>query len=182
MYPHIIFSSLEALAKTLVSVDHVRGFTREKGRDYFIWESRSSKKKGLAISSGKMLKVLLALRRDGTLPQFKLNWPRSGMILDGKFSTEKNLEFPKIELESSFSGLLEKKVPEKYFLEDQTSRNLIYLSKLPNQKRKDVLGSTTLSKMAVSLRDLAIQSQKLNNPMQSLGKGLEDLLQESVSV
>lgn len=68
---------------------------------------------------------------------YSLKWEKLGAIeSNGKCSTQKISESPKIEKESSLLDILETDVPEKYFLSEAKSSML--LSKLPISAQEEI--------------------------------------------
>ena len=122
-YPTLTSLSEEALAKTLASLEKEKD-SLVAGVDYSITTSARSKKSNLSILSGKTLEVLCQAIMDGTLPRYKMSFPKQGTLSRGKFSTPSTLESLKIE-NVSLSSVLEENVPEKYFLSDQALMNIL---------------------------------------------------------
>ena len=70
----------------------------------------------LNIYSLKMLKDYLLMTEEEHLQQSSMNFGNWGMMLNGKCLTAKILMSLKIENECSLLGVLEERVPDKYFL------------------------------------------------------------------
>lgn len=72
-----------------------------------------------ACYSLKTLKIYCQLIEDMTSAPFSLNWMKSGMMQNGRFSTLRIMESPKIGKGCSLLDILEADVPEKYFLSER---------------------------------------------------------------
>lgn len=93
-----------------------------------IFFERSKKKipaDSLPTCSLRMLKTFYQSMGDGISSLPSLNWMKSGMTVNGSYSTLKISEFPKIENEYLLSDILEEDVPEKYFLSEEKAQKLI---------------------------------------------------------
>ena len=96
----------------------------EEGVDYSFASSTSLKKSNLCILSGRMLKELLVLVKDGTLQECKLRWNKLGMMSSGNLSMPKTSECHKTE-SVSLQSVLEKEVEEKYYLSRESQSKIL---------------------------------------------------------
>ena len=114
-YPSLICSSEEALAKISRWLEDERA-SLEEGRDFFMSTSEYSGKAVVNILSGKMLQVLYLRIRDGTLPALSISFPKQAIMSHGSFLTRSRLVYRRTASACSLSDILEKDVPQKYFL------------------------------------------------------------------
>lgn len=79
----------------------------------------------------RMLKTFLVSIEGLTLPNFSLSWPGGGTMQNGKFSTVKILEYPKIEKDVILLDILEDedKIDDKYYLSEHAVERLLYNDK-----------------------------------------------------
>ncbi|GKH02073.1 hypothetical protein CE91St54_66570 [Hungatella hathewayi] len=67
----------------------------------------------------RTLKTYLVLIEGLILPNFSLNWTKSGTMQNGVFLTPKILEYRRTGKECSLLDILEEEVDEKYFLSEK---------------------------------------------------------------
>ena len=85
--------------------------------------------KNLSISSSKMFPVCLTMTPAGHLKQSSVHWTAWGIMCAGRYLTAKISEFPNQEIECSLSDIIEKNVPEKYYLSRKQAEKLLYKEK-----------------------------------------------------
>src|SRR3990167_2890267 len=122
-YPILICLQVEALAKISalpVSVQELWGAEA----DLFGSISVAYEKNSQDILFGKMLKELCLHEGDGISQTFSLLFPKKGILFGGKFSTPKISVSLKTE-SVSLSSVLEKEVPQKYFLSEKVMKSIM---------------------------------------------------------
>ena len=82
--------------------------------------------KNLSISSSKMFPVSLTMTQAKHLKQSSVHWMAWGMMCAGRYLTAKISEYPSHEIECSLSDIIEKNVPEKYYLSRKQAEKLLY--------------------------------------------------------
>ncbi|ADG00867.1 hypothetical protein CBF_3282 [Clostridium botulinum F str. 230613] len=75
----------------------------------------------------RTLKTYLVLTEGLTSPDFSLKWTKSGMMQNGRLLTQEISEFHRTGKECSLLDILEKEVPEKYFLSQEQVNRLVFL-------------------------------------------------------
>lgn len=73
--------------------------------------------------------IYLVLIEGSILPDFSLNWTKSAMMQNGKFSTLKISESLKAEKECLLLDFLEEEVEEKYYLSQEQIAKIIFHQK-----------------------------------------------------
>lgn len=91
--------------------------------------------KSLSISSSKMFPVCLTTTKAGHLKQSSVHWMAWGIMCAGRYLTAKISEFPNQEIECSLSDIIEKNVPEKYYLSRKQAEKLLYKEKTTQGER-----------------------------------------------
>ena len=86
--------------------------------------SGSYEKNSHGLYSLKMLRDFSAQIRDGTLPEFSLNWMGLGTQLSGLFLTQKITESRRTGNGCSLSDILEEDVGSRYFLSEKAQDNI----------------------------------------------------------
>ena len=107
--------------------------SQEQEKDLTIQEERCSLKlqellplKNLSISSSKMFPVCLTMTQAKHLKQSSVHWMAWGMMCAGRYLTAKILESRNHEIECTLSDIIEKNVPEKYYLSRKQAEKLLY--------------------------------------------------------
>ncbi len=107
--------------------------SQEQEKDLVIPEERCFLKlqellplKNLSISSSKMFPVCLTMTPAGHLKQSSVHWTAWGIMCAGRYLTAKISEFPSHEIECTLSDIIEKNVPEKYYLSRKQAEKLLY--------------------------------------------------------
>lgn len=110
--------------------------SQEQEKDLVIQEERCFSRllellplKNLSISSSKMFPVCLTTTKAGHLKQSSIHWMAWGMMCAGRYLTAKISEFPSHEIECTLSDIIEKNVPEKYYLSRKQAEKLLYKEK-----------------------------------------------------
>lgn len=85
--------------------------------------------KNLSISSSKTFPDCLTMTQAGHLKQSSVHWMAWGMMYAGRYLTAKITEFPSHEIECTLSDIIEKNVPEKYYLSRKQAEKLLYKEK-----------------------------------------------------
>lgn len=85
--------------------------------------------KNLSISSSKMFPVCLTTTKAGHLKQSSVHWMAWGIMCAGRYLTAKILEYRNHEIECTLSDIIEKNVPEKYYLSRKQAEKLLYKEK-----------------------------------------------------
>lgn len=137
MYPILICSSEAARARIYRLLESEPDL-RESVAPYSMSMFGLYEKNILPISSGKMLKALLALRKDGTLRSCKLIWPRAGMLSGGDYSTPSTLIRRKSGTVSLLS-VLEPEASPKYYLSKKMIAGILRRSAKRNREARVLL-------------------------------------------
>jgi len=115
-------------AKTFPSAGINKQDSAENEADYFMKLLGSSRAKLPKINpdgfSLKMLRTSYQSMEDGILRRFCISYPKLGTTANGSLSIPSHT-FPKTESAFSLSDILERDVPERYFLSESQTQKLL---------------------------------------------------------
>ena len=133
-YQQLTFGLLEAHVKTSVLLENKKGSLKVNNPACSLRLSDSlknglrTKKRYLPISSWKMLKLSYPAMEDGILQGSSLKWTKSGTMQNGQFLTLP-MSSLRTEKEYILSDILEKQVPDQYFLSQDKAKLLLQQQK-----------------------------------------------------